>query len=105
MKKKNNKKIKFKLGNNLALWVLIILGSFFVAQLLPNSLSNVQVDYNEYRELHRKIFGMSQHGGRGSDAGGRYEMKMSSRRFREPADPQLVCCFHQSWPAGFSQFW
>ena len=50
MKKKNNKKIKFKLGNNLTLWVLIILGSFFVAQLLPNSLSNVQVDYNEYRE-------------------------------------------------------
>ena len=50
MKKKNNKKIKFKLGNNLTLWVLIILGSFFVAQLLPNSLSNIQVDYNEYRE-------------------------------------------------------
>ena len=50
MKNKNNKKIKFKLGNNLTLWVLIILGSFFVAQLLPNSLSNVQVDYNEYRE-------------------------------------------------------
>ena len=50
MKNKNNKKIKFKLGNNLSLWILIILGSFFVVQLLPNSLSNTQVDYNEYRE-------------------------------------------------------
>ena len=50
MKKKNNKKIKFKLGNNIALWFLIILGSFFMVQMLPNSLSNIQVDYNEYRE-------------------------------------------------------
>ena len=49
MAKKNNKKIKFKLGNNLALWVLIVLGSFFIVQLLPNSLSNVEVDYNEYK--------------------------------------------------------
>ena len=51
MKKKNNKKIKFKLGNNLALWVLIILGSFFIVQSLPNSLSSpVEVEYNDYRE-------------------------------------------------------
>ena len=50
MKKKNNKKIKFKLGNNLALWVLIILGSFFIVQSLPNSLSSpVEVKYNDYR--------------------------------------------------------
>ena len=50
MKKKNNKKIKFKLGNNLALWILIILGSFFIVQLLPNSLSSIEVGYNDYRE-------------------------------------------------------
>ena len=47
-------------------------------------------DYNEYRDLHRKTFGMSQQGGRGSGAGGRYEMKMRARRFREPADPDMV---------------
>ena len=29
-------------------------------------------------------------GGRGSGAGGRYEMKMRARRFREPADPDMV---------------
>ena len=51
MKKKNNKKIKFNLGNNFALWVLIILGSFFIVQLLPNSLSNTtDVGYDKYRE-------------------------------------------------------
>ena len=63
MKKKNNKKIKFKLGNNLALWVLIILGSFFIVQSLPNSLSSpLEVEYNDYREYlesgkidHREI--------------------------------------------------
>jgi len=49
MKKKNNKKIKFKLGNNIALWVLIILGSFFMVQMLPNSLSDIHKDYTEYR--------------------------------------------------------
>jgi len=50
MKKKNNKKIKFNLGNNFALWILIILGSFFIVQFLPNSLSNtIDVGYDEYR--------------------------------------------------------
>ena len=50
MKKKNQKKIKFNLGNNFALWVMIILGSFFIVQFIPNSLSNtIDVGYDEYR--------------------------------------------------------
>ena len=50
MKKKNQKKIKFNLGNNVVLWILIILGSFFIVQFIPNSLSNtIDVGYDEYR--------------------------------------------------------
>ena len=49
MKKKDNKKIKFKLGNNLILWILIVLGSYYVVQLIPDTLSNTEVGYNDYR--------------------------------------------------------
>ena len=48
MKKKNNKKIKFKLGNNLMLWVLIIIGSFYIVNLLPSSSSVKEVTTDEY---------------------------------------------------------
>tara|TARA_Y100001970_G_scaffold208136_1_gene253625 strand:+ start:713 stop:2626 length:1914 start_codon:yes stop_codon:yes gene_type:complete len=50
MKNKKNKKIKFKLGNNLMIWVMIVMASFYLVQLIPNSLSNKEVNYNEYRE-------------------------------------------------------
>ena len=33
-KKNNNKKIKFKLGNNLMVWVMIVMASFYLVQLL-----------------------------------------------------------------------
>ena len=50
MKNKNNKKIKFKLGNNLLIWVMIIISSYYLVQLIPNSLSTKKVEYHEYRE-------------------------------------------------------
>ena len=49
-KNKNNKKIKFKLGNNISIWLLIVMGSFFLIQLMPSSINNVEVGYNEYRD-------------------------------------------------------
>ena len=49
MKKDNKKKIKFKLGNNLTIWVMIVIASFYLVQLLPNSLSTNEVNYNQYR--------------------------------------------------------
>ncbi|MFL2988322.1 MAG: ATP-dependent zinc metalloprotease FtsH [Candidatus Neomarinimicrobiota bacterium] len=48
-KKNNNKKIKFKLGNNLMVWVMIVMASFYLVQLVPNSLSTNEVNYNQYR--------------------------------------------------------
>ena len=47
---KKNKKIKFKLGNNLMVWVMIVMASFYLVQLIPNSLSNKEVNYNQYRD-------------------------------------------------------
>ena len=49
MKNQKNKKIKFKLGNNLMIWVMIVIASFYLVQLIPNSLSNKEVNYNQYR--------------------------------------------------------
>jgi len=48
--KKKNKKIKFKISNNLVIWILIVFGSFYLVQLMPNSLSKTEVTYNEYRK-------------------------------------------------------
>ena len=50
MKNKKNKKIKFKLGNNLMVWVMVIIASYYFVQLIPNSLSNKEVNYNQYRQ-------------------------------------------------------
>ena len=47
---KKNKKIKFKISNNLVIWILIVFGSFYLVQLMPNSLSKTEVTYNEYRK-------------------------------------------------------
>ena len=47
--KKDKNKIKFKLGNNFILWILIVLGSYYVVQLIPDTLSNSEVGYNDYR--------------------------------------------------------
>ena len=63
MKKKKNKKIKFKLGNNLSIWIAIVIASFYLVQLLPNSLSTNEVNYNQYRsyllnnEIHHIQYG------------------------------------------------
>ena len=58
MKNKKNKKIKFKLGNNLMVWVMIVIASYYLVQLIPNSLSNNEVNYNQYRDylLNGKIY-------------------------------------------------
>ena len=48
-KNNKNKKIKFKLGNNLMVWVMIVIASFYLVQLLPNTLSTNEVNYNQYR--------------------------------------------------------
>tara|TARA_B110000467_G_C18327522_1_gene490257 strand:+ start:915 stop:2816 length:1902 start_codon:yes stop_codon:yes gene_type:complete len=55
---KKNKKIKFKIGNNVIIWVLIVIGSFYLVQLMPNSLSQKEVTYNEYRKYleNKEIF-------------------------------------------------
>ena len=50
MKNKKNKKIKFKLGNNLMIWVMVIIASYYFVQLIPNSLSSKEVNYNQYRQ-------------------------------------------------------
>ena len=50
MKNKKNKKIKFKLGNNLMVWVMIVVASFYLVQLMPNSLSTKEINYNQYRD-------------------------------------------------------
>ena len=50
MKNKKNKKIKFKLGNNLMVWVMVIIASYYFVQLIPNSLSSKEVNYNQYRQ-------------------------------------------------------
>ena len=47
-KNKNNKKIKFKIGNNLMLWVLIIMGLIFFFQTFDLSSSD-EVSYDQYR--------------------------------------------------------
>ena len=50
MKNKKNKKIKFKLGNNLMIWAMIVVASFYLVQLMPNSLSTKEINYNQYRD-------------------------------------------------------
>ena len=47
-KNKNNKKIKFKIGNNLMLWVLIVMGLIFFFQTFDLSSSD-EVTYDQYR--------------------------------------------------------
>ena len=46
--KKNNKKIKFKVGNNLVLWILIVMGLVFFLQTFDLS-SSQKLTYNQYR--------------------------------------------------------
>jgi len=63
--KKNQKPIKFKLGNNLMIWVIIVIASFYLVQLIPNSLSDKEVNYNQYRnyllngEIHHIEYGQN----------------------------------------------
>jgi len=47
-KNKNNKKIKFKIGNNLVIWLFIVMGLVFFLQTFDLSANN-KVDYTQYR--------------------------------------------------------
>ena len=54
--KKNKKKLKFKLGNNLMIWFLIIIGLVFFLQTFDLSSSN-EVDYLTFEQhlIERRI--------------------------------------------------
>ena len=47
-KKKDNKVFKL-VGNNLIIWILIIIGAFTIIDMLPDNNSN-KIDYKEYKQ-------------------------------------------------------
>jgi len=89
--KKNNKKIKFKVGNNLVLWILIVMGLVFFLQTFDLS-SSQKLTYNQYRnylvnkEIQEIIYTQDQKAKVLLKDGGRYHLGLTIDVEKEKKD-------------------